>query len=109
MSRWSTKLVIAGLDPAIHLLPQRLCEDGWIRGSSPRMTTLRNRGPCASSLSAPLFKPGVSPDASRSVYVADAVGCGSRFRFAKSPDTHRLHRRDFHQRIAAVFGAAAVH
>jgi hypothetical protein len=30
--------VIAGLDPAIHLLRKNLLEDGWMRGSSPRMT-----------------------------------------------------------------------
>jgi hypothetical protein len=30
--------VMAGLDPAIHLSSKDPCEDGWIRGSSPRMT-----------------------------------------------------------------------
>src|SRR5471030_641547 len=30
--------VMAGLDPAIHLSSKDSCEDGWIRGSSPRMT-----------------------------------------------------------------------
>src|SRR5947199_5222394 len=30
--------VIAGLDPAIHPLRKDSCEDGWMRGSSPRMT-----------------------------------------------------------------------
>jgi len=30
--------VIAGLDPAIHLLRKTLLENGWMRGSSPRMT-----------------------------------------------------------------------
>jgi iron complex transport system permease protein len=30
--------VMAGLDPAIHLSSEDFCEDGWIRGSSPRMT-----------------------------------------------------------------------
>jgi len=29
---------MAGLDPAIHLLRKDSCEDGWMRGSSPRMT-----------------------------------------------------------------------
>src|SRR6267154_5364263 len=29
---------MAGLDPAIHLFSQSSFEDGWIRGSSPRMT-----------------------------------------------------------------------
>jgi hypothetical protein len=29
---------MAGLDPAIHPLRKSLFEDGWIRGSSPRMT-----------------------------------------------------------------------
>jgi hypothetical protein len=33
-------LVIAGLDPAIHPFRKTLCEDGWIRGSSPRMTQI---------------------------------------------------------------------
>jgi hypothetical protein len=32
-------LVIAGLDPAIHHSSKNaFCEDGWMRGSSPRMT-----------------------------------------------------------------------
>jgi hypothetical protein len=29
---------MAGLDPAIHPLRKTLLEDGWMRGSSPRMT-----------------------------------------------------------------------
>jgi hypothetical protein len=33
-----TNAVMAGLDPAIHLLKKRFSEDGWVRGSSPRMT-----------------------------------------------------------------------
>src|SRR3954447_9477236 len=36
-------LVIAGLAPAIHHLRKTLHEDGWIRGSSPRMTALCRR------------------------------------------------------------------
>ena len=32
--------VMAGFDPAIHHFRTRLCEDRWIRGSSPRMTSL---------------------------------------------------------------------
>src|SRR5882724_1946421 len=35
----AVRSVIAGLDPAIHLLSETLFEDGWMRGSSPRMTT----------------------------------------------------------------------
>jgi hypothetical protein len=35
---WWGPGVIAGLDPAIHPLRKTPCEDGWIRGSSPRMT-----------------------------------------------------------------------
>jgi hypothetical protein len=31
-------LVIAGLDPAIHLFSCEFCEDGWTPGSSPGMT-----------------------------------------------------------------------
>src|SRR5947209_17728823 len=31
---------MAGLDPAIHPLRKRLLEDGWMRGSSPRMTQM---------------------------------------------------------------------
>ena len=38
MIRVEKELVIAGLDPAIHPLRKTLCEDGWMRGSSPRMT-----------------------------------------------------------------------
>jgi hypothetical protein len=34
------EIVMAGLDPAIHLLRKTLLEDGWIRGSSPRMTQM---------------------------------------------------------------------
>ena len=30
--------VIAGLDPAIHLLCKTLLRSGWTRGSSPRVT-----------------------------------------------------------------------
>jgi hypothetical protein len=30
---------MAGLDPAIHLL-RKILEDGWMRGSSPRMTKI---------------------------------------------------------------------
>jgi hypothetical protein len=33
-------VVIAGLDPAIHLLREESYEDGWMRGSSPRMTAV---------------------------------------------------------------------
>jgi 1,4-dihydroxy-2-naphthoyl-CoA hydrolase len=36
--------VIAGLDPAIHHLKNISLEDGWIRGSSPRMTSRTNTG-----------------------------------------------------------------
>src|SRR3954453_21111995 len=32
--------VMAGLDPAIHLPSKDCCEDGWMRGSSPRMTKI---------------------------------------------------------------------
>jgi 1,4-dihydroxy-2-naphthoyl-CoA hydrolase len=40
-----TPEVIAGLDPAIHLLEKnRFDEVRWIRGSSPRMTSERNPG-----------------------------------------------------------------
>ena len=31
--------VIAGLDPAIHLLCKTLLRSGWTRGSSPRVTS----------------------------------------------------------------------
>jgi len=31
--------VIAGLDPASIMLRENLCEERWMRGSSPRMTT----------------------------------------------------------------------
>jgi hypothetical protein len=37
-----TRDVIAGLDPAIHHLKKCSDEDGWIRGSSPRMTAGQN-------------------------------------------------------------------
>jgi hypothetical protein len=30
--------VMAGLDPAIHHSSKDSCEEGWMRGSSPRMT-----------------------------------------------------------------------
>jgi hypothetical protein len=30
--------VMAGLDPAIHPSSKEPCEEGWMRGSSPRMT-----------------------------------------------------------------------
>jgi hypothetical protein len=30
--------VVAGLDPAIHLVRKTLCEEGWMSGSSPGMT-----------------------------------------------------------------------
>src|SRR5271165_455226 len=32
-------LVLAGLDPAIHHLREETFRRGWMRGSSPRMTT----------------------------------------------------------------------
>jgi hypothetical protein len=36
-----THLVIAGLDPAIHpLSKESSCEDGWMPGSSPGMTSV---------------------------------------------------------------------
>src|SRR4051812_19171318 len=35
----ASEIVIAGLDPAIHPVRNASFEDGWIRGSSPRMTT----------------------------------------------------------------------
>jgi hypothetical protein len=34
------RIVIAGLDPAIHPLLKRLLRRRWMRGSSPRMTSL---------------------------------------------------------------------
>jgi len=34
------KFVIAGLDPAIHRSKRLFFRRGWMRGSSPRMTTL---------------------------------------------------------------------
>jgi hypothetical protein len=33
-----SQLVITGLDPVIHLLQKKFCEDGWMPGSSPGMT-----------------------------------------------------------------------
>src|SRR5229473_3601939 len=36
----NSPLVLAGLDPAIHLRAKDSSEDRWIRGSSPRMTSL---------------------------------------------------------------------
>jgi hypothetical protein len=37
--RMNHTFVIAGLDPAIHPLRKDSCEEGWMRGSSPRMTS----------------------------------------------------------------------
>ncbi|MGB6236918.1 MAG: hypothetical protein WBG16_06165, partial [Bradyrhizobium sp.] len=37
-SETDLETVIAGLDPAIHLLRETLYEDGWMPGSSPGMT-----------------------------------------------------------------------
>jgi hypothetical protein len=42
--------VIAGLDPAIHLLRKKFLRRGWTRGSSPRVTGQpagRNKRPYA--------------------------------------------------------------
>src|SRR5450631_4244592 len=33
------EIVITGLDPVIHLLRKTFCEDGWMPGSSPGMTS----------------------------------------------------------------------
>jgi hypothetical protein len=38
--RFRFLLVLAGLDPAIHLRAKDSAEDRWIHGSSPRMTSL---------------------------------------------------------------------
>jgi hypothetical protein len=40
---------MAGLDPAIHLLRKDSCEDGWMRGSSPRMTRQKHHVPVSDS------------------------------------------------------------
>jgi hypothetical protein len=40
IAEWlQVKVVIAGLDPAIHPFRKNSLQRGWMRGSSPRMTS----------------------------------------------------------------------
>jgi hypothetical protein len=39
-TRLVSLFVIAGLDPAIHPSSKNSCEDGWMPGSSPGMTSV---------------------------------------------------------------------